>query len=92
MKRTTREKRKACWAQRSNSGQAPAERECPGQGETAIVDPGSNMQAGLDHQQPDSCNEGPKTKMTDFSCSIFVSLKTGQKRLSEATGRNGVRR
>jgi len=41
IKRTTREKRKAYWTQRSNGGQQLSEGGCPGKGQGEIVDPGA---------------------------------------------------
>lgn len=41
MKRTTREKRRAYWVQRSNGGQPLSEGGCSGKGQSEIVDPGA---------------------------------------------------
>ena len=59
IKRRTRDKRKAYWADRLKKGKPPTEGECPGQGQSEIVDPGANTQAVFQHQPPDSQNESP---------------------------------
>ena len=52
LKRRTREKRKAYWANRSNGRQQPTEGGCPGKGRPEIVDPGAFMEEIFDHQRP----------------------------------------
>jgi putative transposase len=71
MKNTTREKRKAYWAQHRNNGQQPIEGECPGKGQSEIVNPRANTEAVFQHQQPDSPNESPKTKNDSLHSSIL---------------------
>ena len=71
MKKTTREKRKAYWAQRQNIDQQPIEGGCPGKGQSAIVNPRANTEAVFQHQQPDSPNESPKTKNDSLHSSIL---------------------
>ena len=53
IKRKTREKRKAYWEQKRNSGSTPFEGGCPGKGQCAIVDPGANTEGIFDRPQPD---------------------------------------
>jgi putative transposase len=53
IKRTTREKRKAYWTQRSNSSQQPIEGGCQGKGRGEIVDPGAYTEEIFDREQPD---------------------------------------
>lgn len=72
MKKTTREKRKAYWAQQRSISQQPIEGSSPGKGQIEIVDPGANTEAVFQHQQPDSHNESPTTK-NDSLRSSFLS-------------------
>jgi transposase InsO family protein len=53
LKRRTREKRKAYWAERSNGCQQSAEGGCPGKGHGEIVDPGAYTEEIFDRHQPD---------------------------------------
>jgi|SRR4029077_6934666 putative transposase len=71
MKKTTREKRKAYWVEQRSIGQPPMEGECPGKGQSEIVDPGANTEAVFQHQRPDSRNESPKTKNDSLHSSIL---------------------
>jgi putative transposase len=61
IKRKTREKRKAYWAEKQKIGQQPVNGGYPGKGRCEIVDPGSNVEAVFQKQQPDSHNESPTT-------------------------------
>jgi putative transposase len=54
IKRTTREKRKAYWAEQRITGQQPIEGGSPGKGPSEIVNPGANTEAVFQHQQLDS--------------------------------------
>lgn len=54
IKRTTREKRKAYWAQRSHGSQQPIEGGCQGKGRGEIVDPGAYTEEIFDRGQPNS--------------------------------------
>ncbi|OLE91568.1 MAG: DDE-type integrase/transposase/recombinase [Nitrospirae bacterium] len=71
LKRRTREKRKAYWAEKQNIGQPPIEGGCPGQGQCEIVDPGANTEAAFQNQQPDSRNESPTNKNDSLRPSIL---------------------
>jgi putative transposase len=53
LKRRTREKRKAYWAERSNGCQQSTEGGCPGKAHGEIVDPGAYTEEIFDRQQPD---------------------------------------
>lgn len=53
IKRTTREKRKAYWAQGSNGSQQPIEGGCLDKGRGEIVDPGACKEEIFDRGQPD---------------------------------------
>ncbi len=53
IKRTTRERRKAYWADPSNGSQQPMEGGCPGKGRGEIVAPGAYTEEIFDRQQPD---------------------------------------
>jgi len=71
MKRQTREKRKAYWAEQQKISQPSIEGGIPGKGRTEIVDPGANTEAVFQHQQPDSPSESPKTKNDSLHSSIL---------------------
>lgn len=71
MKRKTREKRKAYWAEKQNVGQPPIVGGCQGKEQTGIVNPGANNEAVFQHQQPDSHSEDPKTKNDSLHPSIL---------------------
>lgn len=71
MKRTTREKRKAYWAEKQNISQPPIEGGCPDKGQCEIVDPGANTEAVFQNQQPDSRSESPTTKNDSLHPSIL---------------------
>ena len=63
LKRRSRERRKAYWADRSNRSQQPIQGGCPGKGPDEIVDPGANMEEIFDRQRPEfqkSRDEGQK--------------------------------
>lgn len=53
LKRKSREKRKAYWADRSNGGQQPIDGGCPGKGQDEIVDPGAYKEEIFHRRQPD---------------------------------------
>ncbi len=52
LKRRTRERRRAYWADRSNGGPHPIKGGCPGKGPGEIVDPGANAEEIFDWRQP----------------------------------------
>ena len=62
MKRKTRERRKAYWAERNKHGQTSAEGGCPDKGQSEIVNPGANTQVVFKHQPTDSQTESPTTE------------------------------
>jgi transposase InsO family protein len=53
LKRRSRERRKAYWADRSNGIQQPIKGGCPSKGQSEIVDPGANMEGIFDRQRPE---------------------------------------
>jgi putative transposase len=53
LKRRSRERRKAYWADRSNGSQEPMEGGCPGKGLGEIVDPGAFVEEIFDRQRPE---------------------------------------
>ena len=59
IKRRTRDKRKAYWADRQKKDKPPTEGECSDQGQREIVDPGANTEVVFQPQPPDSQNESP---------------------------------
>ena len=70
MKRNTREKRRAYWAEQRKLGQtaiAGVQRK----GQPEIVDPGANTEAVFQQQQPDSQTESPKTGNNSLHSSIL---------------------
>lgn len=71
MKKMTREKRKAYWAQHRNIAQQSIEGRYPGKGRSEIVNPGANTEAVFKHQQPDSHNQNPATKNDSLDPSIL---------------------
>lgn len=71
IKRKTREKRKAYWAEQRNIGQLLIEEGSPGKAPSEIVNPGANTEAVFQHQQPDSHNESPTTKNDSLHSSIL---------------------
>ena len=71
LKRRTRERRKAYWAEKQNISQPPIEGGCPGKGQCEIVDPGANTEAVFQNQQPDSHSESPTTKNDSLHPSIL---------------------
>jgi transposase InsO family protein len=70
MKRQTREKRKAYWAEQQKISQPSIEGGYRGKDRTEIVDPGANTEAVFQHQQPDSQNESPIT----YNDSLLLSI------------------
>jgi transposase InsO family protein len=62
IKRRTREKRKAYWEQKRNSGSTPFEGRCPGKGPARSVDPGANTEGIFKHQPRDFRIESPSTE------------------------------
>lgn len=71
MKRRTREKRKAYWAEKQNLAQQPIEGGYAGKGQGEIVDPEANTEAVFQHQLPDSHDESPTTKNDSLHPSIL---------------------
>jgi putative transposase len=71
MKRQTREKRKAYWAEQQKISQPSIEGGYQGKGRTEIVDPGANTEAVFQHRQPDSYSESPTTKNDSLDSSIL---------------------
>jgi putative transposase len=71
IKKKTRDKRRAYWAEKQTVSQQPVEGGCSGKGQCEIVDPGANVKAVLQHQQPDSLNESPTTKNDSLHSSIL---------------------
>ncbi len=71
MKRKTREKRKAYWAEQQKISQASIAGGSRGKGLTEIVDPGANTEAVFQQQPPDSHSESPKTKNDSLQSSIL---------------------
>ena len=71
MKRQTREKRKAYWAEQQKISQPSIEGGYRGKGRTEIVDPGANTEAVFLHRQPDSHSESPTTKNDSLDSSIL---------------------
>jgi putative transposase len=62
MKKQTREKRKAYWAEQQKLGPRFIEGGCLDKGRAEIVDPGANTETVFQHQPADSHNESPITK------------------------------
>lgn len=63
LKRRTRERRKAYWAEQAHASQQPMEGGCPGKGQGEIVDPGAYTEEIFDRQQPNfekASDEGQK--------------------------------
>src|SRR6266508_1423816 len=71
MKRRTREKRKAYWADHQKTSQASIEGDTRGKGRIEIVDPGANTEAVFQQQQSDSQIESPETKNDSLHASIL---------------------
>ena len=71
MKRKTREKRKAYWAEQQKNIPAPIAGGTRGKGQREIVDPGANKELVFQQQQPDSRSESPKTKNDSLDSSIL---------------------
>jgi putative transposase len=72
MKRTTRERRKAYWAEKQKDDQPSVKGGCPDKGQSRSVNPGANTEAVFQHQPPDSQNESPITK-NDSLDSLILS-------------------
>jgi putative transposase len=62
MKRKTRERRKAYWAETNKHGLPSAQGGCPDKGQSEIVNPGANTEAIFQHQPTDSQIESPTTQ------------------------------
>jgi hypothetical protein len=71
MKNTTREKRKAYWAQHRNNGQQPIEGGCPGKGQSEIVNPRANTEAVFNINSRILQMRVPKTKNDSLHSSIL---------------------
>jgi transposase InsO family protein len=71
MKRKTRERRKAYWAEKQKDDQPSVEGGCPDKGQSRSVDPGANTEAVFQHQPPDSQNESPLTENYSLGPSIL---------------------
>jgi putative transposase len=71
IKRKTRDRRKAYWAEKQKVSQQPVEGGCPGKDQCEIVDPGANTEAVLQHQQLDSHDQSPTTKNDSLDSSIL---------------------
>jgi len=71
MKRKTRERRKAYWAEKQKDGQPSVEGGCPDKGQSRRVNPGANTEAAFQHQPTDSQNESPITKNDSLVPSIL---------------------
>lgn len=72
IKRKTREKRRAYWAEQQKLRQTAFAGDTQGKGQPEIVDPGANTEAVFLHQQPDSQTESPKTE-NDSLQSLILS-------------------
>jgi putative transposase len=71
IKRTTRDKRKAYWADHQKNGKPPTEGGCSDQGQIEIVDPGVNTEAVFQHQPADSHSESPLTENDSLAPAIL---------------------
>ena len=71
IKRRTREKRRAYWAEREKPYEPSIEGGCPGKGRCKIVDPGANTEEIFQPKLPDSQNESPTTKNDLLNSSIL---------------------
>ena len=71
IKRKTRGRRKAYWAEKQKIDQQALEGGCPSKGPSPSVDPGANTEAVFQHQPPDSQNESPTTKNDSLHPSIL---------------------
>ena len=71
MKRKTRERRKAYWAEKQKDDQPSVEGGCPDKGQSRSVDPRANTEAVFQHQPPDSRNENPPTENYSLDPSIL---------------------
>ena len=71
IKRRTREKRKAYWAEQQQIGPQSVEGGCPGKGPCHSVDPGANVEEVFQQQRPDSQNESPITQNDSLDPSIL---------------------
>jgi len=71
MKRNTREKRRAYWAEQQKLGQTAIAGGTQGKDQPEIVDPGANTEVGFQQQQPDSQTESPKTGNDSLHSSIL---------------------
>jgi transposase InsO family protein len=71
MKRRTRERRKAYWAEKQKDGQPSVQGRCPDKGQSEIVNPGANTEAVFQHQPTDSQIESPTTQNDSLVESIL---------------------
>jgi transposase InsO family protein len=71
IKRKTREKRKAYWAEKQKIDQQALAGGCPSKGRSPSVDPGANVEEVFQHQPPDSQNESPITNNDSLHPSIL---------------------
>lgn len=71
LKRRTRERRKAYWAEQASSRQKPMKGGCPGKGRGEIVDPGANTEAVFQQQPSDSQDENPKAGNDSLRSSLL---------------------
>lgn len=71
IKRKTREKRKAYWAEQQKSRQTSIAGGTRGKGQPEIVDPGANTEAVFEQQRPDSQSENPKPKNDSLQSPIL---------------------
>jgi putative transposase len=71
IKRKTRGRRKAYWAEKQKIDQQALEGGCPSKGPSRSVDPGANTEAVFQNQQPDSRNESPTNKNDSLRPSIL---------------------
>jgi putative transposase len=71
IKRTTRERRKAYWAEQQKLSEPSVEGGCRDKGQSRSVDPGANTEAVFQHQPQDSQAESPVTENYSLVPSIL---------------------
>jgi putative transposase len=71
MKRKTRERRKAHWAETNKHVLPSVEEGCPDKGQSEIINPGANTEAIFQHQPTDSQIENPTTQNDSLVESIL---------------------
>jgi transposase InsO family protein len=71
IKRKTRDRRKAYWANRQKVSEPSIEGECPDKDLARSVDPRANTEAVFQHQPPDSQTESPLTENYSLVPSIL---------------------